>query len=288
MITVLAIGGNALDNSKNLGNLLEAIYNLSQKGGLIITHGNGPQVGVLANLESESLGVLTAQTEAEMGAFLEEEILKYFKRRGKAAKVETILTRVLVNPGDPSFKSPTKPIGKFLTKSQAQKAMQKYAVRKLVGGYRRVVASPKPVRILNLGSIASLLSKKYIVIAGGGGGIPVFYRRGRFEFADAVIDKDYTSSLIAKSVGAGNLFILTNVDYAYLDFGKKSGRAILQIKPRELSKYLKQNHFEEGSMFPKVSACLDFVRSTRMVAAIGNLKKAKQVIGLKGCTVVRP
>ncbi|MGI0141848.1 MAG: hypothetical protein ACREBF_04350 [Candidatus Micrarchaeales archaeon] len=288
MLNLLSIGGNALDSSKNLKSLLEAIYILTKKGQLLITHGNGPQVGKLSELEGINLGMLTAQTEAEIGVFLQEEITKRFAKKGARARVETVLTRVLVNPNDLAFKLPSKPIGSFYTKAQASKLLGKFKMKQLTGGYRRVVPSPKPKKILNLDSIEALLARNYTVIAVGGGGIPIYYKNNWFDFADAVIDKDYTSALLAKSLRASRLFILTNVDGAYLDFNSASKKRIGKISARDLERHLIEKQFEEGSMKPKVEACIDFVRATGGMAAIGNLKKAEEVIKLRNCTVVIP
>ncbi|MDE1856035.1 MAG: carbamate kinase [Candidatus Micrarchaeota archaeon] len=287
MLNVLSIGGNALESSKNLNSLLDAVQLLSKKGKLLITHGNGPQVGMLADIEKqENLGILTAQTEAQIGVHLQEEILKRFSKKGSRANVETVLTRVLVDSKDIAFKLPSKPIGKFYTKAQAAKLSRKFKMKLLLHGYRRVVPSPRPKKILNMGSIEALLSKNNAVIAGGGGGIPIIYRGSYFDFADAVIDKDYTSALLAKSLRASRLFILTNVDGAYLNMKGDHPKMIGKISVRELAQHVRFKEFEEGSMKPNVEACIDFVRSTGGIAAIGNLKKATDVIKLRNCTVI--
>jgi len=286
MLNVLSIGGNALNNSKNLDNLLDAIEFLAKKGNLLIVHGNGPQVGELSDLEGLNLGVLTAQTEAEMGIFLAEEISKRLSKGKSEAKVEVVLTKVRVDPKDPAFKNPSKPIGRFYSKAQAERLRTKFTLKHLVHGYRRVVASPMPKKVMNLATIKDLLERRYIVIAGGGGGIPITYRGNRYNFADAVIDKDYTSMLLAKSLGAKRLFILTNVDGAYIDFGKKKSHRLAKVNSKELQKYLKQGQFEQGSMGPKVEACVSFVKETGGIAAIGNLKRARDAVALKNCTIV--
>lgn len=284
MLNVLSIGGNALNNSKNLDSLLEAIAFLAKKGNLLIIHGNGPQVGTLSDLEGLNLGLLTAQTQAQMGLFLEQEITKRIPK----AKVEVVLTRVAVDPKDPAFKKPSKPIGRFYTKAQAARLASKFTLRKLANGYRRVVASPLPKRILNLKAIRDLLARRYIVIAGGGGGIPIAHRGKRYEFAEAVIDKDYTSALLAKSLGAKNLFILTNVDGAYINFGKKGESRIATASAKEMLNSLNQGQFEQGSMLPKVFASIDFVKSTKGIAAIGNIKEARKVVERRNCTLITP
>ena len=285
-LNLLSIGGNALSDSKSLKSVLEAIYLLSRKGGLLIVHGNGPQVGKLASLERIPLALLTAQTEAEMGVELEEEISKFFMLKGKRARIETVLTKVLVSKSDKGFKHPSKPIGKFYTTAQAKALSGTFTIKKLIGGYRRVVSSPLPLKVINLPAIKSLLSKRYIVIAAGGGGIAMTYGNKKYDFCEAVIDKDYTGALLARSLHAKMMITLTNVDGAYLDFGKNNARLIGKISARELASYAKKDYFEQGSMGPKVNASVEFVRKTGGLAAIGNIKNAIDVMHLKGCTVI--
>ncbi len=284
MVYVLSIGGNALDSEmKNIKLTINAIKKLHSRGGLIITHGNGPQVGELARVEHLSLSILTAQTEAEIGYAIKKEI-----ENNTHIKTEVFLTEVLVSKKDKAFCNPTKPIGKYYSKSEAYGLSKKgLTLKKFEKGYRRVVPSPKPIEILNIESMKKLM-KGRIMIAGGGGGIPLSKERGKIEFVEAVIDKDYTTSLIAEKLKAKRMFILTNVDGAYLDYGKKEERLIKDIKADEMLKYLKEGHFEEGSMKPKVEACIDFVKKNRGIAAIGNIKKADKVIKLEECTVIRP
>ncbi|MDE1761740.1 MAG: hypothetical protein KGH78_00920 [Candidatus Micrarchaeota archaeon] len=289
MLNVLSIGGNALDSSKNLEPVLEAMRILGKRGKVLITHGNGPQVGKLADIEDhESLALLTAQTEAEIGMRLQEEIAKSFSKKGARARVETVLTRVLVDKKDIAFKVPTKPIGRFYTAAQAAGLSRKFSMKLLIGGYRRVVPSPKPQKILNIDSIESLLERNNFVIAGGGGGIPITYKDSWFDFPEAVIDKDYTSALLAKSLRASRMFILTNIDGAYLGMRSKNPHKIGRISAHELEQHARYKEFEEGSMKPKVEACIDFARSTGGIAAIGSIKNARKVVKLEGCTVVAP
>ena len=287
MLNLVSIGGNALENSKTLKSVLDAIYLLSKKGGVVVTHGNGPQVGELASTENLSLGLLTAQTEAQIGVMLEEEILKHFKSKGGVhTRVETVLTRVLVDSKDPAFRNPTKPIGRFYTARQAKELAGNFTIKKLIHGYRRVVASPVPLKILNLDTIKSLLGEGYIVVACGGGGIPITYKGSWYDFPDAVIDKDHTASLLARELGADLMVTLTTVDGAYLNFGKKNAKLIGKISVAKISEYEKAGYFEQGSMGPKVRASIDFARKTGKRAAIGNLAKAKMAVSLKNCTVI--
>ncbi len=284
MLYVLSIGGNALDEKmRSFRYALKAIRALAEKGKVIITHGNGPQVGELAEVEHLSLSLLTAQTEAEIGYAIKKEI-----KNSLGLDSEVLLTDVLVDKNDKAFSKPTKPIGRYYTARELPE-LKKRGLRfdKFEKGYRRIVPSPKPVRILNLGTIKRLLDAG-IVIAGGGGGIPIEKTRKGIEFVEAVIDKDYTTALIAKEMNADAMFILTNVDGAYLNYERKGQRLLKNTSPIELKKYLAMGEFGEGSMKPKIEAGIEFVEKSKKVAAIGNLRKASEAIMLKGCTVIRP
>lgn len=288
-LVVVALGGNALESVSNLDEVAEQLQRVSSKHRLIITHGNGIQVGELASVESKSMGILTAQTEAEIGLQVEDAVIKRMKKKTAEIKVEIVLTRVLVKKNDDAFKNPTKPIGRFYTKGELARIPKKgIHIKRLINGYRRVVASPKPIRIINIGSILHLIKNGYVVIAAGGGGIPVFYDKGRPKVAEAVLDKDLTSSLLASELGAEKFFILTGVDGVYLNFKEKGEKLITKIRQRQLRPLLDSGVFEEGSIKPKVEACLNFVKSTGKTAVIGNISKAKDVMNLKGCTVITP
>lgn len=285
---LVAIGGNALAGKAYiLDRLARELGSLRMKGHqIVVTHGNGPQVGELALHEDLSLAELTAQTEAEIGVELEDSMQR---RIGESNVVATVFTRVLVDRKDPSFRNPTKPIGPFYTKAEARKAERKgFTVRKLVGGYRRVVASPMPKKVLDAKLVEDLLSKKYIVIAGGGGGVAVFKDGNRLRYADAVIDKDYTSGLLARQLGVDALLFFTKTDGAYLDFGRRNQKRIGRISAVDLEAHLEDGAFEEGSMAPKIRTCIDFVRSTGKRAVIGSLAKPENVFKQKDVTVVTP
>jgi len=281
---VIAVGGNALTDPGTLKNLSRAVVGLRRRGSeIVITHGNGPQVGELASIESKSLAVLTAQTQAEIGLELENAMA------GTALKVATVLTRVFVDPADREFKGPSKPIGPFLGKDAASRLSRKgFAVRKLFHGYRRVVPSPEPRRIMEAGLIRQLLKDGYVVIAAGGGGIAVVPRKGRLSYADAVIDKDRASSLLAAAIGADRLFILTNVDGAFKGYGGRKPELIRRATVREMRRLISSGEFEKGSMLPKVEACIKFITKTGRPAAIGNLRNAAEVLVLRKATVIVP
>lgn len=280
---VFALGGNAFDKKK-LDIVSKALSSLYRKGHqIVITHGNGPQVGELYLEEGKNLAILTAQTEAEIGVILQEKISA---RIGKESPI--VLTRVLVDRRDPEFRRPTKPIGKFYAdRSLVPKGGRQFKVKKLSKGYRLVVPSPKPIDILEINEIKQLLLKDRLVIAGGGGGIAVVKVGDEYEFADAVLDKDLTSSLLAVRLKADRLFILTDVAGTYLNFGTKRSRLIKKMHVKEADAYMKKGSFEEGSMKPKVQACINFVRATGKIGAIGNISKISEVISLKS-TVVLP
>lgn len=278
---VIALGGNAIDKA-TMRAAAKAITGLYAKGNeIVITHGNGPQVGELAAVEKKSLSLLTAQTEAEIGLMIEGCL------HTEETKVATLITRVLVDPHDAAFGMPSKPIGMALSRKEATKLMMDgLVVRKTAVGLRRVVASPIPNDVLESGFISSLLKDGYIVIAGGGGGVPIFYRNGRVHYADAVIDKDLTSALMARKVKADRLIILTTVDGAYTGFKTKRQRMIGRATIGQLVKMLKGGEFEEGSMKPKIKACMNFVKATGNVAAIGSMSKPSNAISLRRATVI--
>lgn len=295
---VVAIGGNALRNLDRMDKLrkeLEAIAELYDAGHqIVVTHGNGPQVGELASIEKEGLATLTAQTQAEIGIKLQIGIMLAMadaKVSRKLAKdtVVVVLSSTVVDGKSAEFSRPTKPIGDFYSKKGMAKLKSKgFEFRKLVGGYRRVVASPMPEEIIEVDVIKRLLKAGHIVITCGGGGIPVAYKGKRLAFVEAVVDKDRASSLLASEIQADGLFILTNVDGAYLDYKKKGQRLLGRISVQKMEQYLAEGHFEEGSMKPKVEACIDFVKARRKIAVIGNLDHAGNALSLRKATVITP
>ena len=282
---VLAIGGNAMGSPETLKKIAKEIRRLALKGNqIVVTHGNGPQVGALALHESKSLAELTAQTQAEIGMMLEDGMLSSLEREQRIA---TVFTRVLVDWKDPAFRDPSKPIGSFYSEKEAKKLVrQGFKAKKLVGGYRRVVASPAPKKILDLDEIKTLLSAGYIVIAGGGGGVAVARRGKALRYLDAVIDKDSTSALLAEKLGADRLLFFTKTDGAYLNYRKRGQKRIGRIKAIALEKYLRQGLFEAGSMGPKVAACIRFAKKKGRVAGIGSLSKPGELIAMRNATVV--
>jgi carbamate kinase len=275
-LTVVALGGNALirkgergtaaEQRANLADTFAAIAPLLRDGPVVVTHGNGPQVGnellrqELAAAEAPPLPLFlaVAQTQAEIGALIVSELPQI---AGRDAAV--VLTRVAVAPDDPAFDNPTKPVGPFYDEARAHEleGERGWAVREDAGrGWRRVVPSPKPLAVLELESIRALLATGIAVVAAGGGGIPVVARNGRHDGVDAVIDKDLASALLATGLGATRLVILTQVDGVYRGFGTDTTERIEELRPGRDDAFLAE--LPEGSMRPKVEAAFAFVRAT--------------------------
>jgi carbamate kinase len=276
VVTVIALGGNALmqpgergtaaEQRANLAATFRAIKSLLRDGTVVVTHGNGPQVGnellrqELASAEAPPLPLYlaVAQTQAEIGALIAAELEPAARR-----PVAVVLTRVLVDEADPAFQSPTKPVGPFYDADRA-KALEEergWAVKEDAGrGWRRVVPSPRPKAILELDSVRTLLDEGVIVVAAGGGGIPVVARDGRHDGIDAVIDKDHASALLALGLGAERLVILTQVAAVYEGFESGERRALEELVPGRDDGLLEG--LPAGSMRPKVEAAFRFVSET--------------------------
>ncbi len=288
---VIAIGGNALEEEVLPKALISYILRFhSKKIGIILVHGNGPQVGELAEHEHKNLAVLTAQTQAEIGLELKRRILAFCtSTRKRIPKIAVVITRVSVKENSEAFKHPTKPIGKSVGASAAIKLESKgITMKKLIGGYRRVVPSPKPIQVLDKSEIEDLVKSGYIVIAGGGGGVPMVNTQNGQQYVEAVIDKDYTAALIASEVKADRFFILTAVDGVYRNFGTPESVKIESIKISDLSKLLSREQFEAGSIRPKMIAALDYVKRSKKTAVIGSLSNADKTLRFKGATLILP
>jgi len=276
MLTVVALGGNALlregergtaaEHRANLATTFAAARDLLTEGDLVVTHGNGPQVGnellrqELAAAEGPPLPlyVAVAQTQAEIGALVAAELAPAARR-----SVAVLVTRVLVDETDPAFENPTKPIGPFYDEGRARTLEEErgWVVREDAGrGWRRVVPSPTPLEVLELAAIRTLLDAGIVVVAVGGGGVPVVARDGRYDGIDAVIDKDRASAVLATALGADQLVILTQVPAVYEGFGTEDRRAVAELRPGRDDGILE--HLPAGSMRPKVEAAFDFVRET--------------------------
>ena len=302
MRVVVALGGNALlkrgepmtaeVQRGNVRTAAPALAAVARKHGLVLSHGNGPQVGLLAlqaaayeDVEAYPLDVLGAQTEGMIGYVLEQELGNILPFEVPFA---TILTMVEVDPADPAFTNPTKFVGPVYDKDYADRlAADKGWTFKLDGDrWRRVVPSPEPQRIFEIRPIRWLLDKKVVVICAGGGGVPTMYAPGierTLVGVEAVIDKDLASELLAREVGADLFVMVTDVDAVYADWGTANQRRLDRVTPSELRKY----DFPAGSMGPKVQAAAEFVERTGMRAAIGGLQQIEEiVVGTAGTQVV--
>ena len=305
---VLALGGNALGNNLPeqmiaVRKTAAAIVDLIEKGNeLVIVHGNGPQVGMIQNAMTElvrsdpgkyiscPLSVCVAMSQGYIGYDLQNALREEMLDRRIDIGCATVLTQVEVDPSDPGFDNPTKPIGAFMTKEEADLLMQErdYQVMEDAGrGYRRVVASPDPVSIVEIDTIRSLVETDHVVIACGGGGIPVFRTKGHhLKGAAAVIDKDFAAERLAEQLDADCLIILTAVEKAAVNFGKPDETWLDELTPDLAERYIQEGQFAPGSMLPKVQAAVRFVRSAPgREALITLLEKARE--GIEGKTGTR-
>ncbi len=305
---VLALGGNALGNTPEeqkeaVKITAESIVDLIEAGNeVVIGHGNGPQVGMInlaMTAASESAAKTPAMPFPECGAMsqgyigyhLQNAIENELAKRKVDKSVVTLVTQVLVDEKDPAFSNPTKPIGSFYSKEEADKivAEKGYTFKEDAGrGYRRVVASPKPIDIVEKASINAILKANQVVIAGGGGGIPVIKKDGQLEGVAAVIDKDFTSAKLAELVDADMLVILTAVEKVAIRFGKPDQEWLNELTIADAHKYIEAGEFAPGSMLPKVEAALSFVNSKKgNKALITSLESAKDgIAGKTGTTIV--
>ena len=305
---VIALGGNAL--GKNLPEQMaavkqtaRAIADLIEEGHeVVVAHGNGPQVGMIQAAMAEltrsdpekyipcPLSVCVAMSQGYIGYDLQNALREELLDRGIVRGVSTVLTQVEVDPNDPAFQHPTKPIGSFMSREEAEKmvAERGYDVVEDAGrGYRRVVASPKPVSIVEIDSIRDMVEAGLVVVACGGGGIPVFRSQGHhLKGAAAVIDKDFASCVLAQQLDADYLVILTAVEKVAVNFGKPDQQWLDSLTPAQARAYMDQGQFAPGSMLPKVEAAVKFAESKPgRTALITLLEKARD--GIDGRTGTR-
>ncbi len=280
---LIAIGGNSLIRAGEQGTLAQqlantrrtaaAIMGLIREGyRLVITHGNGPQVGA-ALLRSEraadqvpgqSLDVCDAETQGEIGYLLEQALRNELVRAGLRVPVVTVLTQVVVSPDDPAMRHPSKPIGPFYSQAAAEERRRTLGwriVEDAARGYRRVVPSPEPIDIVELEVIRGLVRRGVLVIAAGGGGIPVMRTEGGLQGVEAVIDKDRASALLASQLGVSLFAISTDVDYVYLDYKTTTQRPLTRVTAAEMEAHYRAGHFPPGNMGPKVESALRFLRA---------------------------
>ena len=307
---VVALGHTALgktmpEQKENVKKAAKAIADLVEEGAEVaITHSNSNQVGMIHTAMNEfgrdhsdytgaPMSVCSAMSQGYIGYHLQQGMRRTLRASGMPWQVATVVTQVVVDPDDPAFDEPTKPIGAFYDEAAAQQMMRddpSLRMREDSGrGWRRVVASPKPVDIAERRSILNLLDSEYIVIACGGGGVPVVRdSHGDYYGVDAVIDKDFASACLAEAVGADYLFILTAVDHVCLNFGTPEQRELDELHVDEAETYLRAGQFGAGSMQPKVAAAVQFVRSGwRRRAVIASLEQAPAAMrGESGTRIV--
>ena len=302
MKIVLALGGNALGNSPKeqlelVKNTAKSIVDLIKQGhNVVVGHGNGPQVGMInsAFIESEKainspvmpFAECGAMSQGYIGYHLIQSIKNELNANGINKNVACVVTQVEVDKNDERFQNPTKPIGSFFTKEQAEKIQAETGytfVEDSGRGYRRVVPSPMPKSIVEIDTIKTLIDNDNVVITVGGGGIPVINEDGMLKGVDAVIDKDMSCSLLAKDLGADMLIILTAVDAVCINFGKENQQELHHLTCSEAQGYIDSGEFGAGSMLPKIEACISFA-SCGKTAVITSLENAKDALN-KGTVI---
>ncbi len=310
-LAVLAIGGNSLIKDKShiaLSSQYEAVQEtakyiaelIAEGLNVVITHGNGPQVGFLyrrgelarSELPLIPLDICGADTQGAIGYMIEMALLNEFRRMGISKRIVAVVTKTIVHRNDPSFHHPTKPIGSFMSEGEAVTHMKELGWQVLEDagrGFRRVVPSPIPKEIIELGVIRLLVDHDHVVIAAGGGGVPVIRNeQGGLEGVEAVIDKDLGSSLLARNLGADIFIITTAVDSVYLNFGEEGQKPIARATVSEIKKYMGEGHFKPGSMKPKIEAVIQFLEGggeEAIITSPENLLRA--VKGDAGTTITK-
>lgn len=304
---VVALGGNALGKSpeeqlKLVKNTASSLIGLIDAGNqVVISHGNGPQVGAInlgMNFAAENGKTAAfpfpecgAMSQGYIGYHLQQSLQNELHKRWMNKNVATIVTQIAVDPQDPAFNNPSKPVGDFYMKEQAEQIEKEkgYTFKEDAGrGYRQVVPSPLPKKIMELNSINTLIESGDLVIAGGGGGVPVIMTDDGLQGVPAVIDKDRSSALLADQISADKLIILTAVDYVYVNYGKPDEKALKTLTIDEAHKYMDEKQFAAGSMLPKIEACLSFVEGhPEREAIITSLNGLDDALAGKVGTVIR-
>lgn len=306
---VIALGGNALGKTpeeqlKLVSNTAKSIVEIVKQGHeVIIAHGNGPQVGMInlamdyaslngAGTPSMPFAECGAMSQGYIGYHLQQKIKEELIKNNIDKECVTLVTQVEVDKNDNAFNNPTKPVGMFYTKEEAEKIEKEkgYTFVEDAGrGYRRVVPSPKPINIVELESVKKLVKSNCVVITVGGGGIPIIKEANSFKGVDAVIDKDLSSAKLATQLNADILLILTAVERVCINYNKENEQALDRLTVEEAKKYIEQNEFAKGSMLPKIEACLNFVTNyPEGKAIITSLDKAKEsLLGLTGTVITK-
>ena len=306
---VLAVGGNALLRPGDRGTAeeqmlrarqtAEEIYRIFEELKVVITHGNGPQVGaiLLQNEHSKDvvppmpLDVCGAMSQGQIGYMLEQSFQNLLEEKGIDKNIVTVLTRVIVDEHDPAFENPSKPIGPFYTKEEAKKLAREkgwHIIEDAGRGWRRVVPSPMPLEIVEKDAIRKLIDEGFIAIAVGGGGIPVIRKNKKLIGVEGVIDKDLASAVLARDIGADRLIILTSVEKVYLNFGKPEQRGIEEMSVEEARRYMEEGHFKKGSMYPKILASVLYLESGGKEVLITSPEKVQDALDGKTGTWIYP
>ncbi|MEI4768258.1 carbamate kinase [Psychrobacillus sp. FJAT-51614] len=306
---VLAIGGNAIIKEGQIGtieeqqqNIMESsvpVLELMEQGHtVVITHGNGPQVGntlirgemAKSVVPEYPLDVLDAETQGNLGYLIQQAFKNKMVERNIDKTITTVVTQSVVSKDDPAFENPTKPIGPFYSKEEMEKIVEERNltfVEDSGRGYRRVVASPKPVKIVEKESIEALLEKDITVITAGGGGIPVIENNGILEGVEAVIDKDFASALLAADINADYLFILTGVEQVAINFGTPNQQNLFEVTIEEALRYMEEGQFPKGSMGPKIEAAILFLQKGGKNVIITSIDKLQDALaGKTGTRIV--
>jgi carbamate kinase len=313
-LVLIALGGNAFQSRGDRGTpedywrnayaAARTVVRIVKEGyRVVVTHGNGPQVGIISEwmealrerMPPQTLDVAGAMTQGWLGYLLVQAIHNTLIEEGVCGRVRgavAVVNRVAVREDDPAWANPTKFVGSWYTDEEEVRRLSRERGWTFKmdprGGWRRVVPSPDPYRNVEVEAIKALLREGWIVIASGGGGIPVVERAGgRLEGAEAVIDKDLAGEVLATALGAGHFIILTDVDGAYLNFSREGSRRLGRVTVSELERYYSEGHFPPGSMGPKVLACIRFIKHGGLRAAIGHLYEGYEVVkGVRGTQVV--
>ena len=301
---VVSLGGNALGNNAEeqkvlVCNVAKYIVKFMKDGHeVVIVHGNGPQVGMINNAFTDAKSVpdmpfpeCGAMSQGYIGFHLQNALQNELKAQGVKRNVATVVTQVVVDKNDPLFLNPSKPVGGFMSKEEAEKIAKEkgWSIKEDAGrGYRRVVPSPLPVDIEEKEIISQLVKSGNVVICAGGGGIPVIKEGNKLEGVAAVIDKDYASALVAELVDADYLVILTAIDNVCINYKQPDEIKLEKVSVNEIKKYLEGDYFAKGSMYPKVNACVKFLTKkpgkTAIIAALENAEKAFEE---KSGTIIR-
>ncbi len=310
-VAVVAIGGNSLIKDKNHQTVpdqyqaaKETCYHIAgmieQGWDVAIGHGNGPQVGFILRrselarheLHEVPLDVCGADTQGAIGYMLQQNLQNEFLRRGMKKQAVTVVTQVVVDRNDPAFQNPSKPIGSFMTQEEAMRRRDEegwHVVEDAGRGWRRVVPSPLPMKVKEQDAVEELLRKGFVVITVGGGGIPVVENeKGELQGVAAVIDKDYASSLLARSIKADLFLISTAVEKVYLNYGKPNQKAIDRMTVAEAKQYIAEGHFAKGSMLPKIEAIIWFLEAGGKQAIITNPENIERALRGETGTLIVP